>query len=696
LDLHHWLVRGYDGSMPRKFDLMGHSRKGISSIELLVVVGLAVVLMGLALFGHGSEKSRAGSEGLSRLIVQKMRAARGQAMAQGTPVALCFPSMERGVPYAQSCYQLEGKARGRVKSVSNLASDFPQGLISFGYWASDTGIDRPGGELASINLESWLPEEFSDYALVFTPTGAVTSNGLPVSDGAYQVLVCSAVDFAAAEAPAGTAATSKVPGYFRFSRVSAPHLIRIEPGGKITLSDSVSGLKVEASSFAWSSEPAPAKTMTSVSPTTPVVDLVEVFPLPPEGETFAVVKRGGSINLKVNASNPGGDDMSLEWKAEPVSGSSTTGGGFSQAGKFPMKWDPKSESWFAEITWTPPREARLGDTFGLSCQVFTAAGFSPVFQPTELREVTVIEDEEIILGGGRNGLFRAHTNGNGLQQIVSGTLYLRHPSASPDGNRLVWTDFVEGRTHLMVSNFDGTGLKTLFVGSSSNTNSFVSPVWNLASTRVYFADSSRIRVAMLDGSPMETVDRDGGSGTLYGLTVSSDQNYMAFIAKARRADGVYSRDLYVGSLDRSVDPAELRDVSNVTADTPKDWMGKNWRSGLCFRPNPSTPTEQTIVSLGDTGAHGSGGTMYSFKVSDTGASGSSRFTATRQTLNWGMPYGKGFTFSRDGSQMALTRTAGSKLEIWDWLEAPTPRLENCQVIDLDELGLSSVGYLCWR
>ena len=670
--------------------------RGFSFLELLVAISLATIILAMTLATRDSQKNRAGSEGLAQLLVAELRSARQQAMAQGSPVAICFPSHNASVPHAQSFYRLEGKAKGKMVAVSNLENDFPQGFSAIGYWGTDITIDRPGGEPASVNLESWLPDNFSDYAVVFSPSGAITSNSLPLSSGAYQVLACSAVNYSVTGPPIGTASTTKTPGYFEFSQVSAPHLISLRPSGQISLSDTVEGLQIQASPFAMPAEPAPAEQIVPVAIALPVVDSVQVFPAKPADETFSVVKRNGSLNLKVEASNSSGDDMSIEWQATPVAGASTLGGGFSMAGRSPMNWNTEENTWESEMTWTPPKGAQLGDTFALNCQVFTKAGASPVQQPTELQEVTVTEDEEIIVGNIKGGLFRVHTNGNGLQQIVSGTVYLRHPSASPDGTRIVWTDFINRRTHLRVASFDGTGVKSLFVGSSSNTSSFVSPVWNLASSRVYFGDSSRIRVASLDGSPMQTVTRDGdGNGTIKGLAVSSDQNYMAFLASGRRPDGVWSRDLYMGSLDRSVDPPRLVDVTNLTADTPKDWIGYNWRSGLCIRPNPTVPTEQTIVTLGETRAHGAGGVMYCFKVTDTGNPGNNRFTATKNHLVRTWPYASGFTFSRDGTKMAATPISGD-LEIWDWQDGPTPRLVNKEEINLDASGLSNISYLTWR
>jgi type II secretory pathway pseudopilin PulG len=667
--------------------------KGFSLIETIVALGLIVLLAGLALRGHGSEKSRAGADGLAQRLAAECKAARQQAMAQGAPVALCFPSDGKRVPVAQSFYRLEGQAKGKVTSVTDLSSDYPLGLVAVGFWDPGAGLARPGGEPRGMDPDSWLPDSFSDYALIFNPSGAVTTNGLPLSDSAYRLLACSAVEYTSVGPPGGPPSVSKAPGYFQFKRVAAPHQIVLTPQGQITVSDGVEQLPVEASPFAWQDDPAPAIAYPAKIASLPKVESVEVFPPPPVDEPFATVTLGGSLKLKVSASNPEGDDMSLRWTGRLVSGSGSYGGGFSQAGQFPMTWDTDKQQWQGEVAWIPPHDAQLGDTFLLSCQAFTSGGTTSVIQPAELREVTVTEDEEIVLGDIKQGLYRARPNGSGLKQIVSGTVYLRHPSISPDGSRIVWTDFIEKRTHLRMANFDGSGAKTLFVGSSSNTNSFVSPVWNLASTRVYFADGNRIRIAQLDGSPYQVVTRDGdGNGNLYGLAVSSDQNYMAFIASGLRPDGVFSRDLYVGHLDRTVDPPKLVDVSNVTADTATDWVGINWRSGLSFRPNPAVPTEQTVCTMGETAAHGAGGTLYSVRITDTGVPGSSRFTGLKQPMNWGSPYAKGLAFSRDGSKMALTRITGG-LEVWDWQEAPKPILVNRKVVDIQGL---SFGYMSWR
>jgi len=559
-----------------------------------------------------------------------------------------------------------------LSRVRDWSNDFPDAILAPGYWG--TSVSRPGPVSdEEVQPDAWLPADFEDFALIFTPQGKVVSNDIPMVNDRYHILVCSSLEYSSTSLPpsAGLLASAEA---FLFHRAAAAHTIVVSPEGQIDLQDGAQGLRTEPHPFAMSVPPAPAQTRIANSRGTPVIDRVEVQAAP-ELDPTASVTKDGSLNIIIEASDPSGDELFVEWTSSKTSGAATRDGAFSMEGKQRMTWSPKLQKWLTEVTWKPPVDAAIGDLFEIKAAVSNSSGSSVAANSAELRDITVVENELIFLCDD-TGIFSILSNGTGLKRLISaGSPW--YVNISPDGSKMVWDQNAYDRDAMYVANIDGSDPRFI---TSERSRYYLRSHWNATGTKIYFGSSySMIRTINPDGTGLaQLTPRIPGLSSTASFDISSDGRYIALVAFAERTVGdrtTNSSDLWLGEIDESVDPPRVLDWTNVTPSGTKSPVGGS-NHFLTIHPNPPDPTKPLVVVRSE--KEGYDGARV-FQVEDRGTGATPRFTATYNRLTNAAGVGVklyDISFSSDGSQACITESNFGGASLYDWDMTGVPKLTN--------------------
>jgi hypothetical protein len=652
-------------------------------LEILVTVAVLALLLGAAALRQGSEQSRASSEAIALELVAELNAARAKALATRRPVAICWPS--GGKLTCQSFYTMEGLSKGRVTRSRDFSGDFQDGHIAVGYWSTAT-IAPSGDGATEVNPATWLPADFPDHALIFDPQGRVATNDLPLQDGSYQVVACTAVS-ATVVTPSVKGVMPKPPSHFKFSRIAGAHTISVRPNGTISLTQGAPGLTVDAHPFPMD-PPAPAVAVAPPSFAPPSIDTVTLRTAPVLA-TVGTVTRDGTLTIEVTGSDPSGDDLYVQWKAEKQSGKASDNGYFSPAGRAPMDWNPKLSRWESTVTWAPPDDAAVGDTFDLTFEMSNSAGSKDsTGLYAELSGVSVVDDD-LLFATGALGVYKMHKNGSGLELVIPSDKSPNAVNVSPDGSRVLWQQSAWDRKAIWVANIDGSGVVEL--SNLFPSMDYPNPVWNETGTTVFVAGSTSGKGGILcirpDGTGFgEVLPRVPGHSYTFAPDISKDGRYIAAAVNTYRTPGDYSktsRDLWVGKLNQSTYPPKVDYWTNVSLATGKT-MG-NTNTFLTFQEVSPDPDKPILVARAPWDA------AWVVELTDTG----SGFTAVFNVLN--DDKGKAIpdydiTFSPDGTEAVSAGSQG--LYLWDWSTTTgVPRLVNRRELIPAKPWLTSVD---WR
>lgn len=351
-------------------------RRGFSLPELLVCLALVTVVGALTLLGLQGRQSRYPARALADSVVEQLRLARQQAITEQQPVAIGLPSAGGTLPVSQSLFWATGRSMARVTKVIDFSRSYPGQVLFQGVWGSGASIFPPasGGSREGFRVASWLNNPNLgghalglDYCLVFTPDGGVTSNGLPLQNGAYHLLVAGGVNYAPTAAPPSLTAETTALNYFQATSADAPRSIAITPTGTVSLAQDLNLTQATQSVGAV----APAPPLTPLPAASPAGASVTILPRPTTvvpGVNVTMVA-GQRVTLAVNATDPSGHDLHLEWTAQRDPGNaSPSNGTFSRKGFQPMRWNAAAQQWTASWDWICPLDASPNDRFTFHCQ----------------------------------------------------------------------------------------------------------------------------------------------------------------------------------------------------------------------------------------------------------------------------------------------------------------------------------------
>ncbi len=296
--------------------------RGLSLIELCVVMGLVVMIMALSLTAMKPTAQKGTTLGLATALKEEFEAARQLAMRGGHPVAVGIPT--EGSLAANSLYRLSGWNTPYVNRSIGFSGDYPNLGFAASLWggAPDVGtsIDPPASakffNFGETQLTAWLTSDpdqdySNDYIFCYLPDGSLITNELPTTNGRYAVVVASYPTFG-----------GSAPNNVQINSGSNPWTLLISPNGGVDLvvgtpgGDLAAGVgDGDASSpqFRTYSAPSNAQIYLSELNLRPVPDPTKIY------ESICIP--GEVVTMEIFAYCPQGDELFANWVQEP--GSST-------------------------------------------------------------------------------------------------------------------------------------------------------------------------------------------------------------------------------------------------------------------------------------------------------------------------------------------------------------------------------------
>jgi type II secretory pathway pseudopilin PulG len=591
--------------------------QAFSLIEIVLAMALSAIVlaMGLAQTGHWRGKSSCRGEAQS--VAELVRSLREQAGRLQQPVALVMPTAAGTQPFAQSLYVLTGATLPKVTQVINFKTDYPDAYLFQGYWSLDpallrdptrlnsTDLPTGGQQLGSFDASTWGMPSPADYALIFLPSGAVVSNGLPNFDGDYHLVICQSFAASPGVQPPGPGSAL---AYFNLTSALEPYTVKVTAAGQVEVVPGVLGSStVAGQSGSVPAAPAPPARYNG-SNHAPLAQSGDISVTPAYDPS---VLTGGAnwgcaldsqVTIAVKATDPDGDPLFCQW-------SPSTGGSFSASdGQFStsaVPWQPmqfRNGFWEARCSWRPPALASAGQVFNLDCQVNDMRGGTlhlgggvvtlmkaQVRNPatiwaSDTQAIYKINSDGIIvnelpippalvslcttgvsrdgrkLAAGVQGSDLATCNADGSSLVK---LNFAYDCCDPDlalGGRLVMTNTEDHS--IWVSDHDGTNPTRV---TSPSPQLDEDPMWSSDGKKVAFyrsdSDGSNPRIMVLDIVTSSLTDLGPGFSPCW----SPDDTSLCF----RRSDGVYVQPSNGAS-------AAVQVVSVATDSSPSlAWLDTN-------------------------------------------------------------------------------------------------------------------------
>ena len=529
-------------------------KRGFSLMEILVVIGLMGLMGALAVINGRGALSNATSRAIADRLAAEIGQARAEAIRDNVPVAVVFPSSEN---YCQGIYILRGHERGVLRREVDWSSEARGVGLFTGYWPLDPAITEgnasnlpaTAGRGDAFDPFSWAMPVPTDAALIFTPSGACTSNGMVHFDGAFHIVAMSGVSSSNGSAPSGGPTTPLT--YRTLDGVSDPVTISVSYRGDVKVSKGLVGATGTLGAGAALGTVSPLPSLSSGPNADPVVDADDVVVLPrphdpallPPG-ILASCDVDRYLTIRVAATDPDGDALFTDWTANQ--------GFFSTAGRQAMEWSPQRQRWETSVEWRPPTTATDGQIFDLNCTVTDGKGGSVVLGGdvvTALKVVTA--DSGILVVSERyTSILKAfNSDGSGLREINLPDSVCTM-SCSPDGERLVFSFWGGGPLNGSIAsmNLDNEGLR-IITGPGGLCEPRVAP-----SGRIAYTGGNGLYVMNGDGSSPTQVTNDSDdvdpqwspneqtlifNGASSGNIVALDVNTLASTAIGQGTDPVF-------------------------------------------------------------------------------------------------------------------------------------------------------------
>lgn len=509
------------------------SRRGFSLIELVLASIIMLMVAGFGLYSLQGGRQSAETRGLAEEVAEELKAVRQQAISTRSPVAVVFPSSNGATGKSQSLYVVEGRAIPRVVRSLDFSDTYPGSCFFWGNWGGAPDSSSPvNANTEKFELAKWSPlPRPRDYHLIFTPTGTVTSNGLPLftrNDGVYglkeyRLLVSNGVR----EAGGG----GGVLPLFSPSGVHKASTICISQTGAVALSPGVVGAAVPDDPSVQVGLVAASPMVADAADSSPRIVKLQAEPLPkdaPGSGAVTVIPKSGYITLLVEAESPSGEPLEAVWSGEGPGG----GGAFSSLGASSMTWNTETNRWEGRWTWTPPGTTSKGDNYRLTCRVTDRSGDSAVANLGASGSAEVVADQHVALA-----------------------LY------EDDGEY----------THCNLAKITPEGTDVFAVRLPEDIYDAYSPVWSPNGDKLAFlADSDlgkSVYLVNADGTELTNLYTvDGDVQDDFGIAFSPDGSYIAFTAYG---DDSMLANVVVCRADRSGTPPWVYDVD-------QDHWGVSW------------------------------------------------------------------------------------------------------------------------
>ena len=462
-----------------KYPMMHIRRRGFTLVEILTTLLLLGIVMGVTVGYSQSATHKAAARSGAESLAQVFRSARSKAMASGVPVTVAFPSANGATPLSQGCYLLEGEVRPRQIGRFDLARE-SKSLVFCGLLDSGTPPQTQPTQLGlpsdGLSIPAMQLPHPKDYAFVYTPSGVLKSNGLPLVNGSYAVLVCRSARSHAASLPSPPDA-SVVLDFYQLDSAAQAYTVNLGPLGEVNVSNGVASAQSTPEEVSQPTLVGALPSVPASSGQLPVVTEIKLLPSPeklqlPSGVDTLVPKES-LLTLEVSAQSPSGLPLYCQWKditSERPPGVTST------AVPQRMNWDAQREIWVARGHWKAPGEATDGLQYTILCEVKDIHGnLAPATTQSMLDlEVRARKKRLLISFMGPHPLTSVDEDGEDVKYVTSQPLVPPEPgqaapnlnyvdsctSWSPDGTRLLV--YRQGSMHgLFTMAADGSGERRL-------------------------------------------------------------------------------------------------------------------------------------------------------------------------------------------------------------------------------------------
>ncbi|MCA9790420.1 MAG: prepilin-type N-terminal cleavage/methylation domain-containing protein [Candidatus Eremiobacteraeota bacterium] len=434
-------------------------RRGFTLLELMVCLGVFSLLL-LCVYSLQPSQGQAGAGGAAMQLSDDLRSLRLAAISTGEPQAFVLPAAA-----ASGFYVCRGEHQMQVIRSQDFGRDFGGATAFLGYYPTSASVtlDSP----ITFQVDDLILPDATHPALIFLPSGEVTSNGLPLFDDAYRLIVSSGATTSGGAAVAGTPPTTTPVALSTANQLAEPFTLTVTPSGEVNWAKGAyqasPGVAVEGR-LDGALLPLPA--MAGAATTAPQIVATSLQPdpnqthLPPGLD--ATVSQGGYIELLVEAVSPEGAALFCNW--------TTTQGVLSSATPTRMEWDSAAGRyrsrwvWHAQnITGPATLQVQVTDEFGNVAT--SAAGVNTTYQ-TGL----AVEPGKMVLWTQKDGepaLWIANPDGSELTPVVTQsdipgcTSISKYVSFSGDGSWVVFTATVSGSTDLMAASLTGSNIRRL-------------------------------------------------------------------------------------------------------------------------------------------------------------------------------------------------------------------------------------------
>ena len=150
-------------------------RAGFNIVEMAVTLGVFALLLASLLSLRPSPRNAAGA-GAAALVAEELRSLREQAIAQGEPHVFSVPS-----GLGSGYYVARGDNEMRIVRVRDFGDDFQGATAFLGSYPTSASVTLTSP--VTFQVDDLVLPVPADPALIFLPSGEVTSNGLPLIDG---------------------------------------------------------------------------------------------------------------------------------------------------------------------------------------------------------------------------------------------------------------------------------------------------------------------------------------------------------------------------------------------------------------------------------------------------------------------------------------------------------------------------------
>lgn len=445
-------------------------KRAFTLIEVIVVLGILATLLtvtGLTLMGRVQQS---GARGLAYALAADLRAARSEAQRTGALTALCFPTDARKTPVSRSFLFRKGEEQGVAGKMRLFDEDHEAGIF-IGNWPGAVPDPAPAPPAG------WLGASADNYVVFFRPDGTSFTNGLPLVDNRFPLVVSSGLR------------TTPGPSFFNALAVSDPYTIWVERSGGVSVEERrVPGPQLpRGGALVFAAVP----NIDEKRENAPVITKIEFLP----SSNPALDKVGlAQTYIEIHPEQKTGDNleyglatMIFEAKDDdggPLFYRTVSSASSGDGGRFTLSEDEGAMTWVngkwrASVSWRPPPgapadteyefEIQVRDRDGHTASATSGAGLLPTLASL-LPSRVAVEDT-----AGR--VHVGNVDGGDLVRITPVGTNDHDPFFSPDGTKLYSFTFDAGQVILNLQNSDGTGRKVIKNVPGSRNSIKFDPLW---------------------------------------------------------------------------------------------------------------------------------------------------------------------------------------------------------------------------